>query len=79
MASDTVVIRLLLRLAPYADQREAFHPFNALVEPDEAMRADTVSLVQRAAANKKRILPAGEQQGGRVVAADGDGTRAAPG
>ena len=39
----------------YAEQREAFRPFDTLVEPDEAMRADTVSLVQRAAANQKRI------------------------
>ncbi len=56
VTSDSVVIRLLLRPGTrYADQREAFQPFNALVEPDEAMRADTVSLVERAAAHKKRI------------------------
>jgi uncharacterized protein YecE (DUF72 family) len=56
VTNDDVVIRLLLRPGTrYADQREAFHPFNALVEPDEAMRADVVSLVARAAANKKRI------------------------
>jgi uncharacterized protein YecE (DUF72 family) len=56
VTSDSVVIRLLLRPGTrYADQREAFHPFNALAEPDEAMRADVVSLVERANANQKRI------------------------
>ncbi len=56
LTSEALVIRLLLRPGTrYAEQREAFRPFDTLVEPDEAMRADTVSLVQRAAANQKRI------------------------
>ena len=34
------VVRLLLKPGTwYEDQREAFRPFNRLVEPDEAMRA----------------------------------------
>ncbi|MEW6321956.1 MAG: DUF72 domain-containing protein [Acidobacteriota bacterium] len=43
------VVRLLLRPGTwYEDQRDRFQPFNRLVEPDEAMRADVVDVVGRA-------------------------------
>lgn len=42
------VVRLLLRPGTwYEDQRERFKPFSRLVEPDEAMRADVVSIAKR--------------------------------
>ena len=42
------VVRLLLRPGTfYEAQRERFSPFDALVEPDEDMRRDVVSVVQR--------------------------------
>jgi uncharacterized protein YecE (DUF72 family) len=42
------VVRLLLRPGTwYDDQRERFSPFNRLVEPDETMRAQVVSIVRR--------------------------------
>jgi uncharacterized protein YecE (DUF72 family) len=41
------VVRLLLRPGTfYEAQRERFSPFNALVEPDDAMRRDVVSVTQ---------------------------------
>lgn len=42
------VVRLLLRPGTwYEDQRERFKPFSRLVEPDEAMRRDVVSIARR--------------------------------
>jgi uncharacterized protein YecE (DUF72 family) len=44
------IVRLLLRPGTfYEAQRERFSPFDALVEPDEAMRRDVVSVVQQLA------------------------------
>lgn len=49
-----VVVRLLLRPGKrYEEQRERFRPFDRLVEPDESMRADVVSLVQAAVRHAK--------------------------
>jgi hypothetical protein len=49
-----VVVRLLLRPGTrYEEQRERFRPFDRLVEPDESMRADVVSLVQAAVRHAK--------------------------
>jgi uncharacterized protein YecE (DUF72 family) len=43
-----VMVRLLLRPGTwYEDQRHVFAPFNALVEPDEAMRREVVEIVRR--------------------------------
>jgi len=43
------VVRLLLRPGTwYEDQRERFRPFNRLVAPDAAMRADVAGIVARA-------------------------------
>lgn len=42
------VVRLLLRPGTwYEDQRERFKPYNRLVEPDEVMRRDVVSIARR--------------------------------
>ncbi|HUR32328.1 MAG TPA: DUF72 domain-containing protein [Vicinamibacterales bacterium] len=42
------VVRLLLRPGTwYEDQRDRFTPFNRLVDPDEAMRADVVAIAKR--------------------------------
>ena len=50
-----VVIRLLLRPGTwYEDQRERFKPFNRVVEPDEGMRADVVTVTKRLLARKRR-------------------------
>jgi len=50
------IIRLLLRPGTwYEDQRERFAPFNALVEPDEAMRDDVVAVSRRALAKGRRV------------------------
>ncbi len=55
--ADFAVVRLLLRPGTwYEDQRERFRPFNRLVEPDEAMRADTIAVVRRVLARKKRAF-----------------------
>ncbi|MGC4082486.1 MAG: DUF72 domain-containing protein [Vicinamibacterales bacterium] len=54
---DFSVIRLLLRPGTwYEDQREKFTPFNRLVEPDERMRADVVSLVRRLVKRGRRVF-----------------------
>jgi len=43
------VIRLLLKPGTwYEEQRDRFKPFDRLVEPDEAMRADVVAVARRA-------------------------------
>jgi uncharacterized protein YecE (DUF72 family) len=56
-ASDLIVVRLLLRPGTwYEDQRERFTPFDRLVEPDTAMRADVVSVVRRALARGRRAF-----------------------
>jgi len=48
------VVRLLLRPGTwYEDQRDRFKPFNRLVEPDEAMRADVVAVTRRVLARGK--------------------------
>jgi uncharacterized protein YecE (DUF72 family) len=50
------VVRLLLRPGTwYEDQRERFKPFNRLVDPDEAMRADVVAVTRRALARGRRV------------------------
>jgi uncharacterized protein YecE (DUF72 family) len=56
LSCDAVVIRLLLRPGTrYMDQREAFRPFDRLVEPDDLMRADTVALTRLALAAGKKV------------------------
>lgn len=51
------IVRLLLRPGTwYEEQRERFRPFNRLVEPDDAMRADTVAVVRRVLARGKRAF-----------------------
>ncbi len=50
------VVRLLLRPGTwYQDQRERFHPFNAIVEPDEAMRDAVVELSDRALTRGRKV------------------------
>jgi uncharacterized protein YecE (DUF72 family) len=52
-----VMIRLLLRPGTwYEDQRELFRPFNRLVEPDEAMRADVISIARRVVNRGRRVF-----------------------
>ncbi len=56
-AADFSVIRLLLRPGTwYEDQRERFKPFNRLVEPDEAMRADVVTIAKRIVNRGRRVF-----------------------
>ena len=56
-AHDFGVIRLLLRPGTwYEDQRERFKPFNRVVEPDEGMRADVVTVTKRLLARKRRAF-----------------------
>jgi uncharacterized protein YecE (DUF72 family) len=51
-----MVIRLLLRPGTwYEDQREAFKPFDRIVQPDEEMRRQVANLVSEAA---RRAIPA---------------------
>jgi uncharacterized protein YecE (DUF72 family) len=51
------VIRLLLRPGTwYEDQRDRFKPFDRIVEPDEAMRADVVSVTRRALTRGRRVF-----------------------
>jgi uncharacterized protein YecE (DUF72 family) len=55
--ADFSVIRLLLRPGTwYEDQRDRFKPFDRLVEPDEAMRADVVTVVRRALSRGRRVF-----------------------
>jgi len=50
------VVRLLLRPGSwYEDQKERFRPFNAIVEPDEAMRRDVVELSDRALTRSRKV------------------------
>ena len=50
------VVRLLLRPGTwYEDQKERFRPFNAIVEPDEAMRRDVVALSDRALTRGRKV------------------------
>ncbi len=43
-----VVVRLLLRPGTwYEEQRHVFAPFDRLVEPDDAMRRDTIGIIRR--------------------------------
>lgn len=54
--SATVVCRLLLPPGRrYEAQREAFAPFDRVVEPDEDMRADVVALIERAIREKRAV------------------------
>ena len=58
------VVRLLLRPGTwYEDQRDRFKPFDRLVEPDEGMRADVVSVTQTGAVARTAGVHPGEQQG----------------
>ena len=51
------VVRLLLRPGTwYEDQRERFKPFDRIVEPDEAMRADVVTVTRRALRRGRRVF-----------------------
>ena len=51
------VIRLLLRPGTwYEDQRDRFKPFDRIVEPDEAMRADVVTVIRRALSRGRRVF-----------------------
>lgn len=55
--ADPVVMRLLLRPGTrYGDQRERFAPFDRIVEPDMAMRADVTSMAKRAVARGQRVF-----------------------
>ena len=50
------VIRLLLRPGTwYADQRERFQPFNAIVAPDALMRQDVVDLSDRVPTSGRKL------------------------
>jgi uncharacterized protein YecE (DUF72 family) len=50
------IIRLLLKPGTwYEEQREAFRPFDRLQAPDESMRADVVTITQRARQRSKRV------------------------
>ena len=50
------VVRLLLRPGTwYEDQKERFRPFNAIVEPDEAMRREVVELSDRALTGGRKV------------------------
>jgi uncharacterized protein YecE (DUF72 family) len=52
-----IVVRLLLRPGTwYEDQRDRFKPFDRLVEPDERMRADVVTVTRRALARGRRVF-----------------------
>ncbi len=54
---DHVVMRLLLRPGTrYQDQRERFAPFDRIVEPDMAMRADVTSIAKRAVARGQSVF-----------------------
>jgi len=54
--SSTVVCRLLLPPGRrYEAQREAFAPFDRLVDPDEEMRADVLALLERAIREKRAV------------------------
>lgn len=56
LTSEASVIRLLLRPGTrYEDQRESFRPFDRLVEPDDAMRDDTVALARQLTAAGRRV------------------------
>jgi uncharacterized protein YecE (DUF72 family) len=51
------VVRLLLRPGTwYEDQRDRFKPFNRIVEPDEAMRADVVAIGRRIVNGGRRVF-----------------------
>jgi uncharacterized protein YecE (DUF72 family) len=50
------VIRLLLRPGSwYEDQKERFQPFNAIVEPDEAMRQEVAELSDRVLTSGRKV------------------------
>jgi hypothetical protein len=54
--ADFSIVRLLLRPGTwYEDQRDRFKPFDRLVAPDEAMRADVVALSRRALSRGRRV------------------------
>jgi uncharacterized protein YecE (DUF72 family) len=51
------VIRLLLKPGTwYEDQREAFRPFNRIVEPDPGMREQVAAIAGRALKRQKRVF-----------------------
>ena len=55
--ADPVVVRLLLRPGTwYEDQPEQFRPFDRIVEPDMAMRADVTSIARRALLGGRRVF-----------------------
>ena len=50
------VVRLLLKPGTwYEDQREAFRPFNRIVEPDLSMRRNVIAIANRALQRKKKV------------------------
>jgi uncharacterized protein YecE (DUF72 family) len=56
-AGPFTVVRLLLRPGTwYEDQRDRFKPFDRLVEPDEGMRSDVVSVTRRALSRGRRVF-----------------------
>ncbi len=56
-ASDFAIVRLLLRPGTwYEGQRDRFKPFDRLVEPDEAMRADVEAVTRRALSRGRRVF-----------------------
>lgn len=56
LTAPTVVCRLLIRPGKrYEEQREAFAPFDRLVEPDEEMRHDVGLLLDRALRERRQV------------------------
>jgi hypothetical protein len=50
------VVRLLLKPGTwYEDQREAFRPFNRIVDPDPSMRRHVVAIAGRALKRQKKV------------------------
>jgi uncharacterized protein YecE (DUF72 family) len=55
--SPFAVVRLLLKPGTwYEDQREAFRPFNRIVEPDLGMREQVTAIAWRALKRQKRVF-----------------------
>jgi uncharacterized protein YecE (DUF72 family) len=56
-AAPFVLLRLLMPPgAGYEQQREAYRPFDRLLEPDELMRADVTDIIQRAATRGRAVF-----------------------
>ena len=52
-----VVVRLLLRPGSwFEEQRHVFAPFDRLVEPDDTMRRDAISIIRRSAKAGRQVF-----------------------